>query len=46
MEQYDKQMILPTNKASFLYSDFGNNGKSFITIQNLLEHNSGIILFT
>ena len=43
MDMYEKTLITPTNKVSFLYSDFDNNGKRYITIQNLLEHNSGKI---
>jgi len=42
MSMYEQALITPTNKVSFLYSDFDNNGKRYITIQNLLEHNSGI----
>jgi len=41
MELVDKTFISLTNKVSFLYSDFDNNGKRYITVQNLLEHNSG-----
>jgi len=41
MELVDKTFISLTNKISFLYSDFDNNGKRYITVQNLLEHNSG-----
>ena len=36
MDFYEKATILPTNKVSFLYSDFNNNGKRYITVQNLL----------
>lgn len=36
MDLYEKQVIIPTNKVSFIYSDFNNNGKRYITIQNLL----------
>ena len=46
MDMYEKTLITPTNKVSFLYSDFDNNGKRYITIQNLLEHNSGKIVIT
>lgn len=41
MEMYDQNKINTTNKAGALFFDFNNNGKSFITLQNLLEHNSG-----
>ena len=41
MEQWDKSMIITTNKISYLYSPFNNNDKKYITVQNLLEHNSG-----
>ena len=41
MELVDRTILTTVNKVSFLYSDFDNNGKRFITVQNLLEHNSG-----
>lgn len=36
MELYDQKMLTTTNKVSFLFSDFDNNNKRFITLQNLL----------
>lgn len=41
MDLFQQSTILPTNKVSFIYPDFNNNGKRYITVQNLLEHNSG-----
>ena len=43
MSLFEKSSILPQNKVSFIYSDFDNNGKRYITVQNLLEHNSGTL---
>jgi len=45
MDFFEKTIILPTNKVSFFNSDFNNNGKRYITFQNLLEHNSGTNIF-
>lgn len=42
MELYDLSKLNTSTRASTLYFDFDNNGKRFITLQNLLEHNSGI----
>ena len=42
MDQFEKAIVIPTNKVSFILSEFNNNGKRYITIQNLLEHNSGM----
>ena len=41
MDLFEKTIVLPNNKVSFIYPDFNNNGKRYITVQNLLEHNSG-----
>ena len=41
MDLFEKTIILPNNKISIFNSDFNNNGKRYITFQNLLEHNSG-----
>ncbi len=41
MDLVSNSLILTTNKVSFLYSPFDNNGKRYITVQNILEHNSG-----
>ncbi len=41
MELYDQSKLNTTTRASTLFFDFDNNGKRYITIQNLLEHNSG-----
>ena len=41
MELYDQSKLNTTNRASGLFFDFDNNGKRYITLQNLLEHNSG-----
>ena len=46
MDLFERATILPNNKISFLYSDFNNNGKKLVTIENLLEHNSGTTLKT
>ena len=46
MDLFEKSIITPSNKISFLYSDFDNNGKRYITVQNILEHNSGTLKFT
>ena len=42
MDLFEKATVTPSNKVSFIISEFGNNGKRYITVQNLLEHNSGI----
>lgn len=36
MELYDQGKISLTSRAGLLFVDFNNNGKGFITIQNLL----------
>jgi CubicO group peptidase (beta-lactamase class C family) len=41
MDMIDRDQIMLVNKISYLYSAFDNNGKKYITVQNLLEHNSG-----
>ena len=41
MELYDQSKLSTTTRASTLFFDFDNNGKRYITLQNLLEHNSG-----
>ena len=41
MELYDQSKLNTTTRASTLFFDFDNNGKRYITLQNLLEHNSG-----
>lgn len=41
MDMIDRDQIMLANKISYLYSAFDNNGKKYITVQNLLEHNSG-----
>lgn len=41
MELVDRTILSTVNKVSFLYGDFDNNGKRYVTVQNLLEHNSG-----
>ena len=43
MELWDKGYITTTNKINYLYSAFGSNDKDkkWVTVQNLLEHNSG-----
>ena len=46
MEMYDNNRLNTTSKVSFLFLDFDNNGKRYITLQNLLEHNSGTPLIT
>jgi hypothetical protein len=42
MEAYDNNRFNTTSRVGLIFNDFNNNGKGFITIQNLLEHNSGI----
>lgn len=41
MDLWDRSMIITTNKIGYIYSPFDNNGKRYVTVQNLLEHNSG-----
>ena len=41
MELYDNGKLNTTNRVSVLFFDFDNNGKRYVTIQNVLEHNSG-----
>jgi CubicO group peptidase (beta-lactamase class C family) len=41
MEMYDQAKYNTTDRVSRYLFDFDNNGKRYITIQNLLEHNSG-----
>ena len=36
MELYDQGKIVMTSRAGILFVDFNNNGKGFITLQNLL----------
>lgn len=36
MDMYENSLILTTNRISFLYGDFDNNGKRYITVQNIL----------
>lgn len=45
MELYDQNKLNTTTRASTLFFDFDNNGKRYITLQNLLEHNSGCTFF-
>lgn len=45
MEGYDQSKWNTTTRASQLFFDFDNNGKRYITLQNLLEHNSGTSIF-
>lgn len=46
MELYDQNKLNTTTRASTLFFDFDNNGKRYVTVQNLLEHNSGTLLDT
>lgn len=41
MDLIDRDKVMLINKISVLYSEFKNNGKTYVTVQNLLEHNSG-----
>jgi CubicO group peptidase (beta-lactamase class C family) len=41
MEMYDQNKFNTTTRVGFLFFDFDNNGKKYITLQNVLEHNSG-----
>lgn len=41
MDLIERDQVLYTNKISYLYPDFKSNNKSYITVQNILEHNSG-----
>jgi CubicO group peptidase (beta-lactamase class C family) len=43
MELYDQGKLNTTTRVSTLFFDFDNNGKRYITLQNVLEHNSGLI---
>jgi CubicO group peptidase (beta-lactamase class C family) len=42
MELYDQNKFNTTSRVGNLFFDFANSGKSYITLQNLLEHNSGL----
>ncbi len=42
MQLYDSKKLNLTKKVSSVLSEFDNNGKKDITIDNLLEHNSGL----
>jgi CubicO group peptidase (beta-lactamase class C family) len=46
MEGYDQGKYNTTSRVGNLFFDFSNNGKAYITLQNLLEHNSGTRLST
>jgi CubicO group peptidase (beta-lactamase class C family) len=46
MEIYDQAKYNTTDRVSRYLYDFDNNGKRYVTIQNLLEHNSGTLLLT
>ncbi len=46
MELYDQNKLNTTTRASTLFFDFDNNGKRYVTLQNLLEHNSGFNFIT
>ena len=41
MEAYDQTKFNTTSRVGLIFGDVNNNGKGFITLQNLLEHNSG-----
>ena len=42
MSLYDKEKLSLTDRASKYVTDFDNNSKRYLTIQNLLLHNSGL----
>lgn len=42
MQLYDQQKLNTTDRASKHLFDFDNNGKRYITITNLMIHNSGL----
>jgi hypothetical protein len=41
MELYDLGSANITRRVSAILSDFNNNGKTYLTIDNMLQHNSG-----
>lgn len=42
MQLYDQLRINVTDRASKFLYDFDNNGKRYITLSNLMIHNSGL----
>ena len=36
MDLFEKTILIPTNKISIFYKDFDNNGKRYVTVQNIL----------
>lgn len=41
MDMFDKNLLSSISKIAFIIQAFDNNGKRLLTIQNMLEHNSG-----
>jgi beta-N-acetylhexosaminidase len=41
MQMYDQAQLNVTDRVSRHFFDFDNNGKRYITIQNVMIHNSG-----
>ena len=42
MYAWDQKKIDTVSRVGLTFFDFNNNGKGYVTFQNLLEHNSGI----
>lgn len=42
MQLYDQQRLNVTDRASKFLFDFDNNGKRYLTLTNLMIHNSGL----
>lgn len=42
MQLYDQLRLNVTDRASKFLYDFDNNGKRYITLSNLMIHNSGL----